>query len=72
MNKIIGLLLVSLSLLTSALVISLGQVSKAIKESQMANFSASTASGEIPMHVYLIIIIVVCLGIYLMNSKDKH
>lgn len=72
MNKIIGLLLVGLSLLTSAIVISLGQISKAIKQAKAGNFGIDSALLEIPVYVYLIIVIAVCLGIYLINSRNDH
>jgi hypothetical protein len=68
-NKIIGILLIGLSLLTSAIVISLGQVSRAIKQAATKNFGISDAFGEIPGIVYIIIIIAVCFGFYLLNNN---
>lgn len=71
MNKTVGLLLVGLSLLTSAIVISLGQVSNAIKAAASGSFGFSSAPGEIPVFVYLLIGLAICLGIYLFNSKNN-
>lgn len=70
MNKTIGIFLVGLSLLTSAIVISLGQISDTIKEVKIGNFGASSASGEIPIYVFIIIFIAICLGVYLIRSKN--
>lgn len=72
MNKIIGLLLVGLSLLTSAIVISLGQVSKAIKEAASGSFGITSASDEIPVYVFLLIILVVGLRISLIISRNDN
>lgn len=71
MNKFIGILLVGLSLLTSAIVISLGGVSKAIKEAVSGNFSISSPLGEVPEIVYIIIIITICLGVYSFTNKSR-
>lgn len=72
MNKFVGILLVGLSLLTSAIVISLGEISKAIKEAASGNFGiSSSALGEVPEIVYIIIIITVCLGIYSFTNKSR-
>jgi len=72
LNKTIGILLIGLSLLTSAIVISLGQVSTAIKQAASGSFGYSGAYGEIPAFVYIIIIIVVCLGINLLRNKNNN
>jgi len=72
MNKTIGILLIGLSLLTSAIVISLGQVSTAIKQAASNSFGYSDAYGEIPVFVYIIIIIAVCLGIYLLRNNKSN
>ena len=73
MNKIVGILLVGLSLLTSAIVISLGGISKAIKEAASGNFGiSSSALGEVYGIVYIIIIITVCLGIYSFTNKSRE
>ena len=53
MKKLNGVLLVGLSLLTSAIVISLGGVSRAIKEAASGNFGFGSSVNEVPGIVYI-------------------
>jgi hypothetical protein len=63
MNTSIGLLLVGLSLLTYAIVVSMGQVLKAIKSELSGDSGKSSVINEIPAYVYLVIMIAGFIGI---------
>jgi hypothetical protein len=63
MNTSIGLLLVGLSLLTYAVVVSIGQVLKVIILELPEGSGKSSVLNEIPAYVYLVIMIVGFIGI---------
>ena len=72
MKKYIGLLLLGLSLLTTAIIISLGQISLAIKEVATGKYSFTSASGEISIISYLLVFVAILISILLIkNSKNN-
>lgn len=72
MNKIIGVLLIGLSLLTSVLVLAMTQISISIKEAASGNYSVDhSALAELPGYIYIVIVFVIILGVYLLFANKK-
>ncbi|MEW9674207.1 hypothetical protein [Ammoniphilus sp. 3BR4] len=75
-NRIAGLLLIGFSLLTAVIAYGFDQLSNAIKESagfiKSDNATIGSSSPSIPLFSIILIILVIGVGVYLMNSKDKQ
>ncbi len=65
MKKIIGIFIIALCLLTSAITVLLGQISMYLDQIDKTFIEGI----HIPWIVYLLIIISLCIGIYLLFTK---
>lgn len=71
MKKVMGCLLIGLSLLTFAIIIAIGEISVTIKEVASGNYSWSSSFNEISMLSYIGIAITVIIGIYLIKDNNS-
>ncbi|NEW07870.1 hypothetical protein GK047_17865 [Paenibacillus sp. SYP-B3998] len=66
----VGFLIIAFSLLTSSLVLVLGQISKSIKMAGTGVVSYGSFFAEIPIVSYFLIIATFLLGVLLISKKD--
>lgn len=73
-KKVIGCLLIGLSLLTTAIIIAIGKISVTLKEVANGSYSWSNSFNEVSILSYIAIVLTVIIGIYLIkdnNSKEQ-
>lgn len=71
MNKNIGLLLIGLSLLTSAIVVSLAHIAQTVAAASKGFASIRPLTSEIPGYAYLAVTAALFIGFYLFRKERQ-